>query len=88
MPYREKYVPEVEVEDLSRIVLEMVASLNSISAKKDRLIEIAADGNLEGSERKDFEEIQSSLERLSITVEALQLWTESVKDGTSQPSGK
>jgi hypothetical protein len=87
-PIGKKYVPEVEVEDLSRIVLEMVASLNSISAKKDRLIEIAADGNLEGSERKDFEEIQSSLERLSITVEALQLWTESVKDGTSQPSGK
>ena len=84
-PIGKKYVPEVEIEDLSRIVLEMVASLNVVNAKKDRLIEIAADGNLEGAEIGDFEAIQAGLERLAITVEALQLWSEGVSSGAEGP---
>ena len=75
-PIGQEYVPENKVKDLSQIVLEMLASLNSVSKQKDRLIEITADGKISGDELEDFIFIQEELERISITVETLQLWSE------------
>lgn len=75
-PIGQEYVPEVQVKELSSIVLEMLASLNSVHKQKDRLIEIAADGKISADEIDDFIAIQEELERISITVETLQLWAE------------
>ena len=75
-PIGQEYVPEIKVKDLSQIVLEMLASLNSVGKQKDRLIEITADGKISGDEMEDFIFIQEELERISITVETLQLWSE------------
>jgi len=75
-PIGQQYVPEVQVKELSSIVLEMLASLNAVHKQKDRLIEIAADGSISGEEIDDFIRIQEELERISITVETLQLWAE------------
>ena len=75
-PIGQQYVPEIKVKDLSQIVLEMLASLNSMNKKKDRLIEITADGKISGDELEDFIFIQQELVRISITVETLQLWSE------------
>lgn len=75
-PIGKEYVPEVQIKELSAIVLEMLASLNSVSKTKDRLIEIAADGVISNDEIEDFIYIQNELERISITVETLQLWAE------------
>lgn len=71
-----QYVPEVKIKHLSQIVLEMLDSLNSVKKKQERLIEITADGRIEAEEVEDFVLIQEELERISITVEALQLWSE------------
>ena len=54
----------------------MIASLNSMKKSQERLIEITADGVIDDEELKDFVFIQNELERISITVESLQLWTE------------
>ncbi len=75
-PIGRQYVPEVKIKDLSQIVLEMVASLNSINKKQERLIEITSDGVIDEEEIKDFIRIQDELEKISITVETLQLWSE------------
>lgn len=75
-PIGQEYVPEIQIKELSAIVLEMLASLNSVEKKKDRLIEITADGKIDGEEIDDFIAIQKELERISITVETLQLWAE------------
>ena len=75
-PIGQEYVPEIKIKDLSQIVLEMLASLNAVHKQKDRLIEIAADGKISGEEIDDFIYIQEELERISITVETLQLWSE------------
>lgn len=75
-PIGQQYVPEVKVKELSSIVLEMLASLNSVNGKRDRLIEITADGKIDVEEIDDFIRIQDELERISITVETLQLWAE------------
>lgn len=75
-PIGQEYVPEVKVKDLSQIVLEMLASLNSVDKKKERLIEITVDGKIDNAEIEDFIYIQDELEKISITVETLQLWAE------------
>ena len=75
-PIGQQYVPEVKIKDLSQIVLEMLASLNSMSKQKERLIEITVDGRITGDELEDFIYIQEELERISIAVETLQLWSE------------
>ena len=75
-PIGQQYVPEIQIKDLSQIVLEMLASLNSMHRQKERLIEITADGRISGDELADFIYIQEELERISITVETLQLWSE------------
>nr|WP_325301992.1 XRE family transcriptional regulator [uncultured Dysosmobacter sp.] len=75
-PIGQQYVPEVKIKALSQIVLEMLASLNAMNKQKERLIEITADGQISGDEIEDFIFIQEELERISITVETLQLWSE------------
>jgi len=75
-PIGQLYVPEIKVKDLSQIVLEMLASLNSMNKQRERLIEITVDGKISGDELEDFIYIQEELERISIAVETLQLWSE------------
>lgn len=75
-PIGQVYVPEIKMKDLSQIVLEMLASLNAIQKRKDRLIEITADGEITADEIEDFIRIQEELKRISITVETMQLWSE------------
>lgn len=72
------YVPEIKVKDLSQIILEMLASLNSMKNSQEKLIEITADGKIDDSELEDFVYIQRELERISVTVESLQLWAETM----------
>ncbi len=79
-PIGRLYVPEIQVKDLSQIVLETLASLNAMQKRKDRLIEITVDGRITGDELRDFVFIQEELERISIAVETLQLWCEKMLD--------
>ena len=75
-PIGQQYVPEIKIKDLSQIVLETLASLNSMNKQRERLIEITVDGKITGDELEDFIYIQEELERISIAVETLQLWSE------------
>ena len=75
-PIGQEYVPEVKIKDLSQIILEMLASLNSMNRRKERLIEITADGAISDDELEDFIRIREELERISVAVETLQLWSE------------
>jgi len=75
-PIGEKYTPEIKVKDLSQVVLELLASLNSMRNRQERLIQITADGAIGQDELEDFVYIQKELEKISVTVETLQFWTE------------
>lgn len=75
-PIGQQYVPEIKIKNLSQIILEMLASLNAMNKRKERLIEITADGVISNDELEDFIFIQEELECISITVETLQLWSE------------
>ena len=73
-PIGQEYVPEVEMRELSQIVLEMLASLNSLNKEKDRLIEISSDGVISEDELMDFAIIRDRLDKISLTIDSLQLW--------------
>ena len=79
-PIGQQYVPEIKIKDLSQIILETIASLNTMQKQKDRLIEITVDGRITGEELSDFVHIQEELEKISIAVETLQLWCERMLD--------
>lgn len=75
-PIGQKYIPEVQIKDLSQITLEMLASLNAMEKEKNRLIEITVDGKITDDERPDFEKIQQELRDISISIQSMQMWIE------------
>ncbi len=75
-PIGQQYVPEVKIRDLSQIVLKMIDSLNEVQDNQKRLVNITSDGVIDDTEIEDFVDIQNKLEKISITIEALQLWSE------------
>ena len=77
-PIGQEYVPEIQVRNLAQIILEMISSLNSVNKEKDRLIDIAADGMISDDELVDFAKIQNQLNKISLTVDTLQLWINSM----------
>ncbi len=81
-PIGQQYVPEVEVKELSQIAIETLNSLNRMNKAKDRLLEIVEDGKVTPDEYKDFYEIKKTLEKISLSVDTLQLWVDkSIADG-------
>lgn len=73
-PIGQEYVPEVQVKDLSRITLEVLAGLNELTRQKDRLVEIAVDGRVSAEEMADFGAIRQTLDKMSLTIDSLRLW--------------
>ena len=75
-PMGQHYVPRIKFIDLEKTVLKLIASLNSMHAKQDKLIEIAEDGKISDDEMRDFISIQKDLEKVLLATDALELWTE------------
>lgn len=73
-PIGREYVPEVKTKELSQITLEMLASLNRLSSKKDRFIEMTVDGEISPDEMPDFIALQEDLEKMSLIIDSLNLW--------------
>ena len=72
----DRYVPEVEVSDLSSIILETIASLDEINPLTSRLIQIARDGKITDDEIKDFAFISKKLDEVSLAIDSLNLWVD------------
>ena len=72
----DRYVPEVEVSELSNIILETIASLNEINPLTGRLIQIARDGKISDDEIKDFAFISKKLDEVSLAIDSLNLWVD------------
>lgn len=73
-PIGKSTLSEIKPQQLSNIILKMIASLNTVEAEKNALIEITSDGQITENELKDFARIQIKLNEISSTVEALKLW--------------
>ena len=78
----ERYAREISADDLPQIILGLVSSINSLSDRRDRLIEIFSNGRVDDGEIADFAEIQSELERISASVDSLRYQTDKmIADG-------
>lgn len=72
--------PEVtDANNVHKTLVEMAVSLESVNAKKLRLMEILADGKVDDTEILDLNKILEELEKISMTIEAIQLWCEKMK---------
>ncbi len=72
--------PEVtDANNVHKTLVEMAVSLESVNAKKLRLMEILADGKVDDTEILDLNKILDELEKISMTIEAIQLWCEKMK---------
>ncbi|KAB1641730.1 helix-turn-helix domain-containing protein [Adlercreutzia muris] len=70
------YIEQPEQSELPMIVLRMIASLNNTGQMKDRLIEIAADGDVTEDELEEFESIRQELDKITSTVKTLEMWAD------------
>ncbi len=75
-PIGKDHVAPVTLTDLPQIVLQMLASLGTLQKKRDVLIDITNDGQIQDEEIPDFVEIQAELDNMAMTVDALKLWSE------------
>lgn len=72
----DRYVPEIEISELSNIILETIASLNEINPLTSRLIQIARDGKITDDEIRDFAFISKKLDDVSLAIDSLNLWVD------------
>lgn len=75
-PIGQEYVPEVKVKDLAQIVLQTLATMNSLEKAKDRFIEITADGQILEDELDDFVRIEDGIKNIGLAADSLSLWME------------
>ena len=73
-PIGQAYVPEIKVKDLAQIVLQMLATMNSLEKTRNRFIEITADGEISEDELADFAKIEKGVEAISMAADSLSLW--------------
>ena len=64
---------------IHEILIEMAVTLKRLNHNKIRLMEILEDEKVSEDEATDFNRIYEDLERISATVEAIQLWCEKKK---------
>lgn len=67
-------VPEIEMRDLSQIVLHTLASLNKLNEQKDRFIDITSDSKISDNEMDDFVRIRHGIESIAEASASLNLW--------------
>ncbi len=88
-PIGQQYVPEIEVKNLTQIAVETLNSLNRMNKEKDRLLEIVEDGQVTPDEYHDFFEIKKTLEKISLSVDTLQLWVDkSIAEGNMEDTNE
>lgn len=70
-------VPEVKINTLTQITINMLDTLNQLNKQRERLIEISSDEAVTEDELPDFAKIMKNLQRISMTADALNIWINS-----------
>lgn len=79
-PIGEKDAPRIKYKNnIHEMLVNMTVTLESVNARKMRLMEILADGQVDDSETTDLNAILAELENISSTVESIQFWCEKMK---------
>lgn len=62
------------MDNLDRLILNILGSLKDVSEIKDSLIDISADGLVDKSERQEFMRILDILSEISELTHSLEIW--------------
>lgn len=73
-PIGQDSVKEVTIDDFDRLALKVLGSLKDIDNLRSSLIAISEDGVITVNEQTAFQNILTSLEKISINAKALHLW--------------
>ncbi|PWL41363.1 MAG: transcriptional regulator [Clostridiales bacterium] len=73
-PLGEMTVNEIELQQFETIVLQLIKELKNLPAIKDDLVDIAADGVIDSTEKPRMERILDALNEMSIQIESLKLY--------------
>jgi len=81
-PIGMEHVPELKIKGLTQIAIETLNALNRMNREKERLLEIVEDGQITPDEYQDFISIKKTLDKISLSVNTLQLWVDqAIADG-------
>lgn len=69
-------MPKLELAELDRITVKMLATLKNISNIKDDLIDIAADGVISPDEKPRLNNIIKTLKEVSAVAQMLMIWAQ------------
>ena len=75
-PIGQVHALRAESKELAQIAVETLNALNKLSKSRDRLLEIAEDGQVRADEYADFAEIKATLDKIALSVSNLQLWVD------------
>ena len=88
-PIGETQVIRAESKELTQIAVETLNAVNQMDRIKNRLLEIAEDGQVRKDEYEDFMKIKGVLDRIAQSVSNLRLWMDAQiaenTFGTAQP---
>ena len=68
-----------DATNIHKILVNMAVSLETVNGQKMRLMQILEDGVVDDNEVGDLNKILDELEKISMTVEAIQLWCQKMK---------
>ena len=72
-----KYIaPQIEILDIDRITIQIIASLENVKVLKTELINITADGVIAEDEKSKLKYIVDTLDKISKEAQELKLWTQ------------
>ena len=82
----QRYASAVQEEPIEKIVLALLAALNTLDKNKDRLIEITSDGVIHDDQIEDFVAIRDRLGHIASLADSLTLWfDDTVENGKVNP---
>lgn len=75
-PIGKQCVTQLEVEELDRLTIKVLASFKNVAYIKETLVDIAADGIISDNEKPDLNKVIESLDAISQYAQELKLWAE------------
>ncbi len=67
-------IPEITAQDLDRISIKALSSLQKISKTKEELLDIVSDGIISEDEQPTLNKVLSSLDELNAVTQELKAW--------------
>lgn len=78
-PIGVRSVPELQVTTLDRVALKILHSLQEVSAIKETVIAITADGMITKEEQPQLAKVIAALDAIAVTALELRMWAEKRK---------